>query len=424
MLDIKFIRDNVELIKAAAKKKHLDFDPDKLLAADNQRLEWLKLVETARAKQNAVNEKIAAALADGAEKTRLIAEMTALKTELKKQEEKLSAQMKDWQRLMLEVPNVPDMSVPDGVADSENQEIKTWGQKPQFGFPAKNHLELLAALGGADFDRGAKVAGFRGYLLTGALAELSLALWHWALAKLIIGGFTPMFMPALVKRENLLGTGYLPQGADDLYVTQDGDYLSGTAEVPVMGSFLDEILPAAALPKKIVAFSPCFRREAGSHGKDVKGLMRVHEFFKVEQVILCAAEHNESVRWHEELLTNAENLMQALKLPYRVVVNCGGDLGLAAVKKYDLEAWLPSENKYRETHSISYFHDFQTRRLNIRTRGADGRLCFVHSLNGTALATPRLLIPLLENYQQADGSILVPEVLRPYLGGRECLNHG
>ncbi|HEY4524466.1 MAG TPA: serine--tRNA ligase [Candidatus Paceibacterota bacterium] len=419
MLDIKFIRDNAALIKAAAKKKHLDFDLDKLLAADNQRLELLKLVETARARQNAVSEKIAGS----ADKTNLIAEMTALKTELKKHEEELSAKMKDWQRLMLEVPNVPDMSVPDGVNDSANQEIKTWGQKPQFAFSAKSHLELLASLAGADFERGARVAGFRGYLLIGVMTQLSLALWHWALDRLIAGGFTPMFMPALVKRENLLGTGYLPQGAVDLYVTQDGDYLSGTAEVPVMGSFLDEILPPAALPKKIVAFSPCFRREAGSHGKDVKGLMRVHEFFKVEQVILCAAQHEESVRRHEELLTNAEGLMQALKLPYRVVINCGGDLGLAAVKKYDLEAWVPSENKYRETHSISYFHDFQTRRLNIRTRSADSRLHFVHSLNGTALATPRLLIPLLENYQQADGSILVPEVLRPYLGGRERLSH-
>lgn len=419
MLDIKFIREQSVLIRAAVEKKHLDFDLDKLLATDERRLAALKAVEAVRAGQNALGLKVAAAAPT--EKDRLISELTVLKEELKKQEAALALALKEWQKLMLAVPNLPDMSVPEGETDADNQEIKTWGDKPKFSFPAKNHLELFSSLGLADFERGVKVSGFRGYFLTGAAVRLSLALWQLALDRLAAKGFESFLAPALIKPENLLGTGYLPAGAADLYLTQDGDYLSGTAEVSVMGAFLDEILERSSLPKKVVAFSPCFRREAGSHGRDVKGLSRVHEFFKVEQVILCEAKHETSVRWHEELLTNAEDLLQSLQLPYRLVVSSGGDLGLAAVKKYDLETWVPSENKYRETHSISYFHDFQTRRLNIRYRDDGGRLIFAHSLNGTGLATPRLLVPLLENCQQSDGSVLVPEILRPYLGGQISL---
>ena len=221
-----------------------------------------------------------------------------------------------------------------------------------------------------------------------------------------------------------MGTGYLPQSEEDLYKTQDGEYLAGTAEVATMGYYMEEILDAKQLPIKFFAFSPCFRREAGSHGKDTKGVFRIHEFVKYEQVVLCEASHEESVRIHEELTENSEKLLQELKLPYHVVVNCGGDLGLGQVKKYDIEAWMPSEKKYRETHSSSYFHDFQTRRLNIRYRdtstklgaGEQGILRYAHSLNNTALAMPRILCHIVENYQQKDGSIKIPEVLRAYMG--------
>ncbi len=230
-----------------------------------------------------------------------------------------------------------------------------------------------------------------------------------------------MIVPSLVKRETLLGTGYLPQGEEEIYQTQDNDYLAGTAEVATMSYYSDKTLKKEDLPKKMLSFSPCFRREAGSYGKDVKGLYRVHEFFKFEQVILCEASHETSVKFHEELLANAEEILQALALPYHVVVNCGGDLGLGQVKKYDIETWMPSKNKYGETHSCSYFHDFQTRRLNIRYKDTDGKMKFAHSLNNTEVATPRILIQILENNQQADGTIKIPEALRKYMGGKEYI---
>lgn len=317
---------------------------------------------------------------------------------------------------MVQVPNIPDISVPEGDDDSGNQEIKVWGERQKFTYAPKSHIELMTRLQMVDFDRGTKVAGFRGYFLKNEAVLLSFALWQHALKILAEDGFTPMIAPSLVRPDPFFGTGYLPQGEEDLYKTQDGDFLSGTAEVPTMGYFMDEMVPREHLPRKFVSFSPCFRREAGSHGKDTRGLIRLHEFFKVEQVVLCEASHEESVKWHEKLLANAERFMQDLKLPYHVVANCTGDLGQGQVKKYDIEAWVPSENKYRETHSISYFHDFQARRLNLKYKDEEGRTRFTHSLNGTMVASPRILVPLIENYQNEDGSVTVPEVLRPYLG--------
>jgi seryl-tRNA synthetase len=228
-----------------------------------------------------------------------------------------------------------------------------------------------------------------------------------------------MVVPSLVKRAVFLGSGYLPQGEEDLYKTQDGDFLAGTAEVATMGYYMSEVVAKEQLPLKFFSFSPCFRREAGSHGKDVKGLIRVHEFYKWEQVIMCEASHEESVKWHEWLNRNTEEFIETLGIPYHTVLNCGGDLGLGQVKKYDIELWVPGENTYREIASTSFFHDFQTRRLNIRYKDADGSLQYVHSLNSTAIPTPRILVSLIENNQQADGSIIIPEVLRPYMGGRE-----
>ncbi len=245
-----------------------------------------------------------------------------------------------------------------------------------------------------------------------------MAIWQWAMNRLSKKGYKPFLAPSLLKREPFLGTGYVPQGEEDLYKTQDGTYLAGTSEVALMGCFMEENLGVGELPIKAVAFSPCFRREAGSHGRDTKGLIRVHEFYKVEQIIIGEADHQLSVKYHQELTEQAEELMQELRLPYQVVVNCGGDLGLGAVKKHDIEAWMPSEDKYRETHSISYFHDWQTRRLNIKYRDREGRNRLAHSLNGTATATPRLIAAIAENYQQPDGSIAIPEVLKPYLQTR------
>jgi len=269
-----------------------------------------------------------------------------------------------------------------------------------------------------DLERGAKVAGFRGYFLKNDAVLLSFALWNFVLEEFIKKGFEPLMAPSLVRPEGFFGTGWLPQGEEEVYKVQDNLYLTGTAEVPMMAFHQGEILEESDLPKKYIAFSPCFRREAGSYGKDTKGIFRIHEFFKIEQVILCKADHEESVKWHEEITQNAEEIMQALDIPYRVVINCGGDLKLANVKTYDIEAWIPSENRYRETHSSSYFHDFQTRRLNVRYKDSEGKIRFAHSLNNTAIASPRILIPLLENHQKADGSAAIPAVLKKYMGKR------
>jgi seryl-tRNA synthetase len=414
MLDIKFIRENKDLVKEAARKKNIPVDIDNLLSLDDTRLSLLRETEDLRARQNTASDEIAKIGADL--RAKKIAEMKVLKEKLSQGEEKLKSIMDEWRRLMISVPNIPDASVPEGKNDEENVELRTEGEIPKFSFTPKNHVELMKNLNLADFERGSKVSGFRGYFLTGDALSLSFALWSFTLSLFSKKGFTLLSAPSLVKKEGFWGTGYLPQGEEDLYKTQDETYLTGTAEVPVMASFMDEVFEKKNLPKKILAFSPCFRREAGSYGKDTKGIIRVHEFFKLEQVVLCEASHEVSVSLHEEITKNAEELMQALKIPYRVVVNCGGDLGLGQVKKYDIEAWVPSEGKYRETHSSSYFHDFQTRRLNIKYKDTDGKVRFAHSLNNTACATPRLLVPLLENGQEKDGSIRIPEVLRPYMG--------
>lgn len=411
MLDIKFIRENGELIRAAAKKKRVNFDLEELIRLDDERLKLAQTVQALRSEQNKLGEELAKNKSGA-----LLEKLKELKGKFKTGEDNLRALMGKWQRLMLQVPNVPDISVPDGETDADNQEIRVWGEKPRFNFTPQDHITLMTKLKMAHLEPGTKVSGFRGYFLENAGVELSLVLWHFALKELMAKGFEAVLATSLLKKEAFLGTGYLPQGEDDLYKTQDETYLSGTAEVAIMGSYLGERHDHNYLPKKIVAFSPCFRREAGSHGKDTRGLIRVHEFYKVEQVVLCEASHDESVRWHEALTKNAEGLMQNLGLPYRVVANCGGDLGLGQVKKYDIEVWMPSEGKYRETHSISYFHDFQTRRLDLKYRDNEGKLRFMHSLNGTAMATPRLLAAIVENYQQADGSINLPESLAKYLG--------
>jgi len=414
MLDINFIREHSDIVKAGAKKKHIEVDIDALLKVDDERRELQQKVDGLRAEQNVISDSIPKL--EGGEREVKIAESKLLKEKLQEEEKKLKDILVKWRALMVQVPNVPDMSVPEGKEDTDNEEIRTWGEKPTFSFTPKNHVELMEKLGMIDLERGAKVSGFRGYYLKGDGARLNFALWQFALDFFSKKDFTPLIAPSLVRGESFFGTGYLPQSEEDLYKTQDEEYLAGTSEVAAMGMHANEIFDAKDLPKKYFAFSPCFRREAGSHGKDTKGLVRVHEFYKFEQIVLCEASHATSVEFHEELTANAEDMLKALKLPYHAVINCGGDLGLGQVKKYDLEAWVPTEDAYRETHSASYFHDFQTRRLGIRYRDENGETKFAHSLNNTFMATPRLLVPLIENYQNEDGSITVPEVLVPYMG--------
>lgn len=415
MLDIKFIREHSDLIKDAARKKHIKFDVAELLQTDLERRELLAQVEEVRKAVNDVSERIAT-ITDEEEKKGAIEESRKAKEGLSEKEERLRKVMKDYNNLMLAVPNIPDPSVPEGKTDEENVEMYAWGEKPEFSFEPKDHIEIMTNLGMADFERGTKVHGFRGYYLQKDGARLSWAIWNYAQNFFMEKGFDPIIGPSIVRKSNLYGTGHLPNEAEDVYYTQDKDYLIGTSEISTMGYYADETLSKSELPTKWLAFSPCYRREAGSHGKDTKGLIRVHEFFKVEQVMLCEANHEESVKWHKWINRNTEEFIESLGIPYHTVTNCGGDLGQGQVKKYDIELWVPGEKKYREISSASYFHDFQTRRFNIKYRDDDGETRYAHSLNCTAIPTPRILVSLIENFQQEDGSIIIPEVLRPYFG--------
>jgi len=414
MLDIKFIRENADLVKEAARKKKISVDIDRLLVVDDERRALMSAIEGKKAEQNKVSEEIPQA--DSARRESLIAQMQTLKSEIQTDEEKIKPLTSEWQASMLQVPNIPDMSVPDGESDADNVEVKQWGEQTQFTFAPQSHTDLMIKHGMVDFERGTKVHGFRGYYLMGDGARLSWAIWNYANDFFLAKGFEPLLVPSIVRKSNLYGTGHLPNDAEDVYRTQDDDYLIGTSEVSTMGLYADEVLTQSQFPIKFLAFSPCYRREAGSHGKDVKGLIRVHEFFKVEQVVLCEASHEESVRLHEWINRNTEEFIESLGIPYRTVLNCGADIGQGQVKKYDIELWVPGEGKYREISSASYFHDFQTRRFNIRYRDGEGKMRYAHSLNCTAIPTPRILVSLVENFQQADGTVKVPEVLQKYFG--------
>jgi seryl-tRNA synthetase len=415
MLDIKFIRAHADIFKEAAQKKKIQVDIDKLIKLDDDRLEMLARVEEMRTKQNAVSDEIGQ-IADDVLRQEKIAAMKDLKVLLRKEEDRLKVTTQAWQTIMWQVPNIPDMSVPEGAGEEDNVPVHKWGNVPSFDFEIKNHRELMLDLGMVDFERGTKTHGFRGYFLRGMGAQLSWAIWNFTRDFFASKNFEPFITPAVVRKQHFYGTGHLPAEAEDLYVTQDEDYLSGTAEVAMMAYHSEEILELADLPGRYLAFSPCFRREAGSHGKDTKGLVRVQEFYKLEQLILCEANHQHSVEFFEEINRNHEELIEALQLPYQRLLICTGDLSASKVKQYDTEVWMPSENAYRETSSASYFHDYQTRRFNIRYRDESGKIHFAHSLNCTAAATPRLLAACIENYQQADGSLKIPPVLQKYLG--------
>ncbi|MFA5009574.1 MAG: serine--tRNA ligase [Candidatus Paceibacterota bacterium] len=418
MLDIKFIRENPGKVKEAIRKKMIDFDVDNFLEIDRKRREMMQGIEELNKIKNQANKEIQNAK-DNEQRQTIISQMQELDRNSDNKEQEFKKIDEEFQKLLLLIPNIPDESVPEGKSDADNVEVKTWGKIPQFKFTPKDHIQLVKDLDLVDFERGAKVVGFRGYFLKNQGLLLCLAIWNYALDLFIKKGFIPMGAPSLVNESALIGTGYLPQAKDEVYGTTDGMYLAGTSEVPLMSYHANEILKEQDLPIKYAGFSPCFRTEVGSYGKDTQGIFRVHEFMKIEQVILCKNDKEESVRLHEEITKNSEEILQALEVPYHIVLNCAGDLGLGQIKKYDIECWVPSQNKYRETHSSSYFFDFQTRRLNIKYRTKDGETKLAYSLNNTGIATPRILMSLLENHQQPDGSVKIPKALHKYLNFKE-----
>ncbi len=424
MLDLAFIRNNPEAVKEAARIKNNTVDIDALLALDHRLLTLQREIEEARARQNQLSKGVQKA---GKEKNvelrnQFIAEGKQLAEQIKQKEPLLSQLTEERYNMLLLVPNIPDPSTPIGNDESENVPFKYWGKPSKFDFQPLDHYDLMQKHAMVDIERAVKVAGSRSYALRGDGARLELALIHFAMDRIAARGFTPMIVPAMARDFSFIGNGQFPKGRDQVYEVKDQDlFLVGTAEVSLTGMYKDEILKYDELPLKFVAYCPCFRQEAGTYGKDTRGVFRIHQFNKVEQYIICKADHEESVRWFETLLRNAEELVQALELPYRVVNVCTGDMGDGKVGMYDLECWVPSENRYRETHSCSYFHEWQARRANIRYRDEDGKVKFVHTLNNTAIATPRILIPLLETHQQADGSIRIPEALQPYMGGQKEL---
>ncbi len=415
MLDIKYIRDNLEICKKAAINKNREVDWEGLLVLDDKRRELIVKIEALRTERN----KMSRAWKPG-ENIVATSRGAPVKKELKPVEDELRDVEEKFEKLMLTVPNVPDESVPVGKDASANVEIKKWGGVPNFDFTPKDHIELAKSLDLIDFERGAKVGGSRAYFLKNEAAQMELSLMWYTLNKLVAKGYTPLIAPSLVKEFTLVGNGQFPWGKEEVYrLEKDDVFLAGTAEVPVTAYFADEMLNEKDLPKKFVAFSPCFRREAGSYGKDTKGVYRLHQFNKIEQVIISTNDMSNSFTLHEELLANAEEILQDLELPYRVLFMCTGDMGEPQVKKYDIETWMPGRGSYGETMSNSVMGDFQARRLKIRYRLRDGTVKFCHTLNNTALASPRILVAILENYQQKDGSIRVPKVLQPFIGSTE-----
>jgi seryl-tRNA synthetase len=409
MLDINFIIENADLVKQGAANKN--FDPkivDELLVVDKRRRELMIQTQDLRAQRNKLTR-------DDIEKGR------QLKEELKKLEPELKDTEAKFTDLMLSIPNPPAQDVPVGKDETGNQVVKTWGDLPKFDFQPKTHSELAESLDLFDTKHAVKIAGNRAYFLKNDLVLLEQAVLNYALKKMIGLGFMPMTVPWMVNRDAMVGTGYFPFGEEDHYKTQDSQCLIGTAEVSLTSYYKDEVINEKDLPIKMVGISPCFRREVGSYGKDTQGFFRLHQFTKVEMVVYTEADEDITRQMHDQMRDIAEGLLQDLKLPYQVLLMCTGDMGAGQRRKYDIETWFPGQNRYRETHSDSYFNDFQARRLNIKYRNKDNELKHVYTLNNTVAASPRLLAAIIENYQQADGSILVPEMLKPFMG-KEVIN--
>jgi seryl-tRNA synthetase len=438
MLDMRFIRENAELVKKAAVDKCIECDVDRLIEVDRRRRELQVQLDAMRTQVKENGQRVGLlrnpkcdwykrAIAEGqseadirAEADRVQAELAELKPKIKQLEEEEGPILEQFEQLMLTIPQPPDPDVPIGRDETENVELRTVGEVRRFVFEPKDHVTLGNDLGIIDIERGVKLAGSRNYILKGDAALLHQAVLRLAQDIMVSRGYTPMVVPVLVKEEVMYGTGYFPTGRDQAYLCERDELsLVGTAEVSLTAYHVDEILSESDLPVKICATSTCFRREAGAAGRDTYGLFRIHLFDKVEQVVLCRNDEEESKRFHQEILQNAEDVMQALNLPYRVVNVCTGDLGIGQVQKFDIEAWMPSRNSYGETHSASRFHEFQARRLRMRYRDGAKKVRFCHTLNNTVIASPRILIPLLEIYQNADGTVTIPKALQPYMNGRE-----
>jgi seryl-tRNA synthetase len=420
MLDIKFIREHADLVRKGAEAKRLKIDLDRVLELDRTikplQVQWEEL----QAERNALSKEIGTKPA--AERDALKARVQAIKAKMEEAEGSLEGLKREFGELMLLVPQPARADVPVGKDDSENVEQRKVGKVPTFAFKPLDHITLGTKLGIVDFERGVKLAGSRSYVLKGDGARLEQAVLRFTYDLLIERGFTPLSIPVLVTEEAMTGTGYFPTGREQAYfVEKDKLALVGTAEVSLTSYHAKEILKESELPKRYMAWSSCFRREAGTYGKDTSGLYRVHQFQKIEQVIVGPADEAASAKFHDELLANAEAVLEALELPYRVVYVCTGDLGQGQVRKHDIETWMPSRNNYGETHSCSTFYDFQARRLGLRYKDAQGdnRLC--HTLNNTAIASPRVLISLLECHQTEDGKVRIPAKLRPYMGGRDVI---
>lgn len=423
MLDMNWIRENQETVKETAEQKKVNFPLEELLAWDDKRRGLLQETEQLRARRNALTREVEAAMRAGdrdaaeAAKTSVRAmssTLTGLEAELAEAEDR-------WGELMLLAPNPVSPDTPIGRDDGDNIELRRVGAQPAFGFAPRDHVELGELHDILDIPRGVKAGGARSYVLKGAGLYLHLAVQRLALDVLTERGFTVMDVPVIVRPETLQRTGFFPGGMDQTYeLSGDNRWLAGTSEVSLVSLYSDEILDLDE-PLRLAGMSACFRREVGSAGRDVRGLYRVHQFSKIEQVVLCRNDEGTSERILQEITANAEYILQLLELPYRVVSVCTGDMALKTHKQYDIETWMPSRGAYGETHSASNLLDFQSRRSGIRYRDEDGRMQYCHTLNNTAVATPRILIPLLENHQLEDGSIYIPKALRKYMDGRETL---
>lgn len=420
MLDIKFIRENSDVVKKACSLKNINLNLDEILRLDKEIVQLRQEEQAHLTNKNVLTAKIPKAGAE--ERPSLIQESKALDEKVKAIKPQIEKIEKELTDLMYLVPQIPSPKAPIGKDDGDNVEVKKWGELPKFDFTPLDHVQLLEKNNWADFERIAKVSGSRSYSLKNEMVLVELAMHRMAMDKLMSKGFTLVSVPAFAREEALYGTGHFPNGRDQAYfIPEQNVYLAGTAEVQINSLHAGEMLKESDLPLLYAGYSPCFRSEAGSYGRDVRGLIRVHQFMKVEQYILCKNDPTESERWHQILLETSEEIVKDLELPYRIVECCTGDMGAGKVRMYDVEAWVPSEQKYRETHSCSSLHDWQARRTNVRYRDNEGKVQYVHTLNNTAIATPRILVPFLENHQMADGKIRIPKALRPYLTGQEFI---
>jgi seryl-tRNA synthetase len=428
MLDIQFIRQNADQVRAAIANKRLTLDLDELLAVDKERREATTRLEQRRARKNELSALIPKSSKE--ERAKLVDEARLVRTEIEQIEPKVAEIHRRYQDLMLRVPSLPRPEVPLGKGEEDNVEVRRVGEPRKFDFKVKDHVELMTLLGLVDWDGPRRFAGGRSYALVGRGALLELAVLRLAIDTLIVRGMKLVAPPVMVKERAMVGTGFFPLGREEAYsIPADELFLIGTSEVPLVSMHCDETLDFDKLPLKYAGVSPCFRREAGAHGKDTRGLYRVHQFTKVEQVIFCSPDEVVAEKHHYELLDNAEAILAKLEIPYRVAIACTAEIGLGQTRKHEIESFMPGRNAYSETHSCSTMGDFQTRRSNIRTRGAAEdvggaapALLHPYTLNNTAIASPRILIPLLENHQNADGSVTLPKALVPYMLGQDTLS--